>query len=268
MPDANRDSSAITSYFDGLSDLLSQLSGSQENAMREASELMANTIQRGSVVHLFGSGHSMLPVLELFPRYGSFVGLNPLTDPRLFWFNVLGTFGVSEMLFLQNTEGYADVFLEGQELKAGDAMIVFSHSGNNAVVVDAARYAQRHDIAVIAVSSGNAQQAQPRHSSGQKLSDIATVVIDTGAPRGEALLQMDGVPEPVGAVTTLLAMAAGLGLVCGTTEILQSRGHELVYSTRAESNEGSSYQNVYQAHRAAVRREGTHSTDAVALTRD
>jgi uncharacterized phosphosugar-binding protein len=248
---------AISEYICGLRTLLDRLETSQEASLHAASELIADTIERGGVVHMFGSGHSMLPVFEIFPRYGSFVGLNPLTDPRLFWFNVLGTFGVPEMLFLQNTEGYADVYLDGQDLRAGDALLVFSHSGNNAVVVDAARYAKERGIAVIAVSSSNAQAAAPRHSSGQKLGDLADLVIDTGAPQSEALVRIDGVPEPVGAVTTLLATAAGLALVCGATERLSRRGHQLVHSTRAESDETSQYRNVYEAHRVTIQRIGT-----------
>lgn len=246
--------SAVTDYLVGLQELLGRLAADGQDAIGAAADLVADTIERGGVAHLFGSGHSMLPVLEIFPRYGSFVGLNPLTDPRLFWFNVLGTFGVPEMLFLQNTEGYADTYLDGQELRSGDALIVFSHSGNNAVVVDAGRYAKAHGLSLIAVSSSNAQAAAPRHSSGQKLADLADIAIDTGAPRAEALVSIDGIPEPVGAVTTLLAAAAGLALVCGAAERLSARGHQLTQSTRAERNETSSYRNVYEAHRAAVRR--------------
>ncbi len=66
---------------------------------------------KGGLVHLFGSGHSVIPVMDSFPRYGSFVGLNPLTDPRLMWHNVLGPGGVRELLWLERTEGYVANFL-------------------------------------------------------------------------------------------------------------------------------------------------------------
>jgi len=98
-----------TAYLRGLIDLLDRLDRDQGPQIEQAAAVMAATITRGGLVHLFGSGHSMLPALEIFPRYGSFVGLHPVIDPRLFWFNVLGSFGVPEMLFLQNTEGYAEV---------------------------------------------------------------------------------------------------------------------------------------------------------------
>jgi uncharacterized phosphosugar-binding protein len=233
----------------------------QENVINSAAKVMADCIQRGGLVHLFGSGHSMLPVLELFPRYGSFVGLHPLMDPRLLWFNVLGSFGVPEMLFLQNTEGYADVFLDGQHLKSGDVLVVFSHGGTSAVVVDAARYAKRLGITVIAVSSLIATTAPAKHSSGQKLCDLADLTIDTGSPRSEALIDVEGLPEPVGAATTLLATAAGLAAVARAAELLAEAGFPVVQSVRAEANETGAYRNVYDAYENSLHSAARQSRD-------
>jgi len=242
------------SYLSGLRSLLERIEQGQDEQIIAAVELMATTIESGGLVHLFGSGHSMLPVLEIFPRYGSFVGLHPLTDPRLFWFNVLGSFGVPEMLFLQNTEGYADVFLDGQHLSAGDVLVIFSHGGTSAVVVDSARYAKRNGLSVIAISSSETADASPRHSSGLKLADLADAVVDTGSPRSEALIDLDGLPEPVGAVTTLLATATGLALVCGVAELLVARGDPLVQSVRVEKDETTAYRRVYEAYEHSVHR--------------
>ena len=58
--------------------------------IKEAADLCAETIASGKLVHMFGSGHSILPVLDVFPRYGGYVGWHPLMDPRLMWHNVIG----------------------------------------------------------------------------------------------------------------------------------------------------------------------------------
>lgn len=196
----------------------------------------------------------MLPALEMFPRYGSFVGLHPVVDPRLLWFNVLGSFGVPEMLFPQNTEGYADVLLDGQHLRAGDVLLVFSHGGTSAVVVDAARYARDAGLTVMAISSSETAGARPRHSSGKKLADLADLIIDTHAPRGEALVDVDGLAEPVGAVTTVLGMAAGLAVVARTAQRLADSGYQLVQSVRAEAGETAAYRKVYDAYERSLSR--------------
>jgi uncharacterized phosphosugar-binding protein len=247
--------SAATAYLEGLGALLERLRTEQDGGIERAAELMASSIRGGGLVHIFGSGHSMLPALEIFPRYGSFVGLHPIVDPRLLWFNVLGSFGVPEMLFLQNTEGYADVLLDGQHLRAGDVLLVFSHGGTSAVVVDAARYARDAGLTVVAISSSETAAASARHSSGKKLADLADLIIDTHAPRGEALVDVDGLVEPVGAVTTVLAMAAGLAVVARTAQRLAESGYELVQSVRAEADETVEYRKVYDAYERSLRRE-------------
>ena len=245
---------ASRTYLQGLAKLLERMESQQHEEIEAAARTMTGCIAGGGIVHLFGSGHSMLPALEIFPRYGSFVGLHPIIDPRLFWFNVLGSFGVPEMLFLQNTEGYADVLLDGQHLRAGDVLVVFSHGGTSAVVVDAARYAKRHGMTVIAISSSQAGSATARHSSGLKLADLADLQVDTFAPRGEALVDVEGLEEPVGAVTTTLAMSAGLAIVARTAELLVEAGHPIVQSVRAEKDETAAYRNVYDAYEASLRR--------------
>ena len=247
-------SSAATTYLAGIGDLLARVAAEQAAQIEQAAGLMSETIGRGGLLHVFGSGHSMLPALEVFPRYGSFIGLHPVVDPRLLWFNVLGSYGVPEMLFLQNTEGYADVLLAGQHLRAGDAFLVFSHGGTSAVVVDAARYSTDAGLTVIAVSSSATAAARPRHSTGKKLSDFAAITVDTFAPRGEALVDVEGLAEPVGAASTVLAMAAGLAMVARTAELLVRDGHDVVQSVRAERDETLEYRKVYDAYEQSLRR--------------
>jgi uncharacterized phosphosugar-binding protein len=62
-------------------------------------------------IYLFGSGHSVIPVLDMFPRYGSFVGFYPIYDPRLMCFNIVGPGGARELLWLERQEGYARIIL-------------------------------------------------------------------------------------------------------------------------------------------------------------
>lgn len=253
-PDAGETSKGVE-YLTGLISLLNTVAVEQAAAIETVSAVMAETIQRQGLIHLFGSGHSMLPALEIFPRYGSFVGLHPLVDPRLLWFNVLGSGGVPEMLFLQNTEGYAPVFLDGQHVREGDMMLIFSHGGTSAVVVDTALYAREKGLPVVAVMSRKTgEAASTRHSSGKTLTDLADYVLDTGVPAGEGLVTVEGLPEPVGAGSTILATAIGLALVSSCAARLAATGYPLVQSVRATTNEHAAYANVYEAYERALHR--------------
>src|SRR5512134_2877000 len=119
-------------YYEQISGVLASIDSTQAAALKEAGALMASTIAGGGRVYLLGSGHSVIPVMDVFPRYGSFVGFYPLYDPRLMWSNVVGPNGARELLWIERREGYAPVFLQSYALAKGDTFVVFSHGGLNA----------------------------------------------------------------------------------------------------------------------------------------
>ena len=121
-----------TLYISRLVRIAERAAEANASAFEKASSALAATLEADGLVHLFGSGHSVLPTQETFPRYGSYVGFNPLTDPRVMWHNVLGAGGVRELLWLERTEGYAEKFLDHQPLNPGDSIVIFGHSGRNA----------------------------------------------------------------------------------------------------------------------------------------
>ena len=82
-----------TLYISRLVKIAEAAANANSEAFDRASSVFAETLANKGLVHLYGSGHSVLPVQEAFPRYGSYVGFNPLTDPRVMWQNVLGAGG-------------------------------------------------------------------------------------------------------------------------------------------------------------------------------
>lgn len=214
-------------FVPALITLLEAYSATQNDVLDEVARHCAETLRRKGLIHLFGSGHSVIPTLEAFPRYGSFVGLHPLNDPRLMWHNVLGPGGVRELLWLERTEGYIDKFLDHEPLAAGDVLIVYSHSGKNAAGIDAASYAKSRGLYVVAVTS-RANAATPgTHSSGKTLADVADAVIDTGVPVEDAVVWVEGWDRPVGGSSTVVAAIVSHDLICRTAEILGDEGVRL-----------------------------------------
>jgi len=139
---------------------------------------MATVIGNGGRVYLFGSGHSVIPVMDVFPRYGSFIGFYPLYDPRLMWSNVIGPNGARELLWLERREGYIEQFLQSFAIGSGDCLTVFSHGGLNAAPIEAALYARARGAKVVTVSSlENARIAARSHSSGKALPDVADAAL-------------------------------------------------------------------------------------------
>jgi len=211
-------------YTRAVIDLLERLASTQDDVLGQVAAKCADTIGQGGLVHLFGSGHSVIPTLEAFPRYGSFVGLYPLNDPRLMWHNVLGPGGVRELLWLERTENYVDKFLDHEPLNPGDVIIIYSHSGRNAAGIDTAIYARKRGLFTVAVSSVAAQDRPSVHSSGYNLSQVCDVTIDTGVPVQDAVVTVDGWDRPVGGASTVVACVVSHELITRTAAVLAERG--------------------------------------------
>src|SRR5688500_3430738 len=174
---------SIAQYKQRITQVLEQLWSTQTGNIKAAAAMMAESVQRGGLVHLFGSGHSVLPVMDIFPRYGSYPVFHPLMDARLQWQNVLGSGGAKGVLWLERREGYAKVLFENQPIRPGDVMMVFSHGGLNAVGIEVAVEARRRGLKVVAATSmDNYRKRESTHSSGRKLADVGDVVIDNCVP--------------------------------------------------------------------------------------
>lgn len=215
---------SATTYYQRIRAVLDSIHQSQRSQLELAGERLAAAIAAGNRAYLFGSGHSVIPVMDVFPRYGSFVGFYPLCDPRLMWHNVVGPGGARELLWLERQEGYVRHFLQSFALNAGDCIIVFSHGGLNAAPVEAALYAKERGLTVITVSSfANAAETAATHSSGKKLSDIADIALDNCVRPEDALVDV-GWPEKIAAGSTMAAVFIAMALVAETGARLEARG--------------------------------------------
>jgi uncharacterized phosphosugar-binding protein len=215
----------LETYQREITRVLDRLWSTQTDNIRRAAIAAAGSIAAGAQVHLYGSGHSVLPVLDIFPRYGSFAGFHPMMDSRLMWFSVLDAGGVRELLWLERKEGYAPVFLETQDLDRADTIIVFSHGGINAAGIEVAQHCKRVGMTVIGVTSmDNYRQKPATHSSGQKLADACEIVIDNCVPAEDALVQVEGMVGKVAAGSTVAVITIGMALVAEVAAQLRKRG--------------------------------------------
>ncbi|HXW93911.1 MAG TPA: SIS domain-containing protein [Terriglobales bacterium] len=212
-------------YLDSITQIISKIRTTQAEKINAAGERFASSIAQGGRVYLFGSGHSVLPVLDVFPRYGSFVGFYPIYDPRLMWFNVIGPGGARELLWLERQEGYARIILASYQLGTGDSILIFSHGGLNAVPVEMAMVAREMGAGVVSVSSlENYRQAKATHSSTKKLADVSEIAIDNCVPPEDALVAADGIPEKFAAGSTVAAVSIAMSLVAEVGVRLVGRG--------------------------------------------
>jgi uncharacterized phosphosugar-binding protein len=177
----------------------------QQPLIQQAADAFAQTILAGRMVHLFGSGHSRILVEEMWPRYGSFPGFNPIVELSLSFHNlVVGANGQRQAMFLENVSGLAGRILRNFDLSSQDSALVVSSSGCNIVPIEMAEGFKQRGIKVVAIISRlHSEASKSQHPSGKKLQDFADIVLDTGAPVGDAMVKLDGLDTPVAPGSTV-----------------------------------------------------------------
>jgi len=213
-------------YFEELIERLAEVRATQSEAIDRAAEACARSIAAGKLAFSFGTGHGALPALEMFPRTGTIVGFRPIVESTMISFHrVWGDMGARQYRFIHAVEGYGMAILRSHQLDPEDSIVLFSHSGVNAVILDIALGAKEKGLTVMAVTSLPHSSASPaRHSSGKRLFEVADVVIDTRANLSDASIRIDGLDAPVGANSTSVAIAIAQAIVAETAEKLVRRG--------------------------------------------
>ncbi len=196
--------SVTQQYLSKGRDIISTIE-KQEPILQEVAKIFARSILDGRMVHLFGSGHSRMMVEEMWPRYGSFPGFNPIVELSLSFHNlVVGANGQRQAMFLENVPGLAARILRNFDTSPQDTALIISSSGCNVVPIEMAAEFQKRKVKVVAlVSSLHLEGSNSKKADGKKLIDFADYTLDTGAPLGDAMIYLDGLDTPVAPGSTL-----------------------------------------------------------------
>jgi len=171
----------------------------QKKEIQETAALFSKTILAGRMVHVFGTGHSRVMVEEMWPRYGSFPGFNPIVELSLTYHNnVVGANGQRQAMYLENVSGFAERILRNFSLSEKDSAFIISSSGCNIVPIEMAEHFQKKKVKVVAlITKQHSAKSTSKRVDGKKLPDFADIVLDTGAPIGDSMIYIDGLETPV-----------------------------------------------------------------------
>ncbi len=148
-------------------------------------------------MHAFGTGHSEAFAMEIAGRAGGLIPTNKIALRDLV---LRGSLTVDQLggSSLERDPAIVEELWDISPVQPGDVFMIASNSGVNGSIVGFARSIKEHGHRLIAVTSlEHTMQVQPKHPSGQRLSDVADVVIDNLAPYGDATLTLSG-GVPVG----------------------------------------------------------------------
>lgn len=177
-------------FLDTVGPLLSTLPAANETPLAAAATLMTTAIRTDGVVQAFGAGHSEAVAMEIAGRAGGFVPTNRLALRDIV---LLGGEPASALhdALLERDPAVAHRLYELAGVRPSDVFVIASNSGVNGAVVELARLVKEHGHPLIAITSkAHTSNAESRHPSGRKLIDFADVVLDNGAPYGDAVLPL------------------------------------------------------------------------------
>jgi len=216
-------------WLQNARDVMDAIESSQMEGIRKAAMIMANSIEKERWVHTFGCGHATLPIEEMYPRIGGFVGFHPMIElPLTFFTNIVGGMSVQQFVFLERVEGYGKEIMKGWNFDKNDCMWIFSHTGINAVNIDVALEAREKGMKVIVYgSAAEAEGKKTRHSSGKTLFELADVVVDTCVPANDASVPLKDHMDKVAPVSTMGFITTVWMTVTTVAEILVERGVKL-----------------------------------------
>lgn len=197
----------------------------QQDSVDAAVDLIAPRLLSGGLLHVFGTGHARIPVHEMAGRAGGLMAVNLVRLGDLVHHGGVVPAALADPL-AERDERWARPLWDLVAPQPGDAFLIASNSGVNGAVVEMATLVREAGLPLVGLTSvRHAAVAPTRHRSGSRLADLADVVIDNGAPPGDAELDLGG-GTVVGAVSNLAGVVVVQMLTEGVARRFQDAGRQ------------------------------------------
>lgn len=240
---------AIGAYFENMDRILKNVIGTQKEAICAGAKLICEATIGGHSLFAFGCNHAGLLALDLYYRTGGLMTINPVRAPGL----NLDVDPATMTSQIERLPEYGRIVAENQPIRAGDLVIVHSVSGRNTVTVDFALRAKELGATVIALTSlETAAGVRSRHPSGKRLHEVADLVLDNCGCRGDAALDIPGVPERVAPTSTAVGAVILNAMVAQAVALIAEAGYEAPVFVSANLDGGDEHNQAmlkkYQDH--------------------
>lgn len=199
-------------YFDAIENLIKELKETQQDNIKKAGGIIAESIMNGGILHAFGSGHSYAAAIEVAGRAGGLIPAKAVEEP-------------SRGLY-ETVEGVGTKLMENFDLRPNDCFIIISNSGRNPLVIEVADFVKKNGNKLIAVTSLDvSRKLKSRHSSGKNLYQFADCILDNRGVEGDSAIQMEGMPVKIGPTSSVAAVVLLQSAVVEAVEIMLLKGY-------------------------------------------
>lgn len=239
--------SIIDRYYSRVSEILDEAFRKERESIEAAAEVLARANEEHHSIFAFGCNHAGLITLELFYRTGGMVTVNPIRAPGM----MLEISPITMTSQMERMPDYGRIILDGEEIHAGDVLIIHSVSGRNAVTIDMAQAAREKGMTVIVVTNMNtATSVTSRHPSGKMLHDFADILIDNHGDKGDAAIQLEGFAQRLASTSTVVGAALLNAVTARASELLWEKGIEPPVFMSGNIDGGDAYNKaIIEAHK-------------------
>jgi uncharacterized phosphosugar-binding protein len=208
------------SYLKQVHQLLEKIQSNETENIKQSAHKIAKSIDQGGIVHIFGCGHSHMLGEEFFYRAG---GLAPVR--AIFHEPLMLHEGAVSSSHNERKNNYATEFMDKEDIRPEDVVIIVSTSGKNPVPIDAAMIAKEKGAFVIGLTSSQYRHEASRHAKGKLLYQVVDLVLDNHIPKGDALMTHPSSPVSFGSASTIIGAAILNSVFIEVTNQLIENGH-------------------------------------------
>lgn len=213
-------------FFDKITEHLQLILEEEEGRIQAAATLLAEQIRQDKLVYIWGpGGHSNMSAMEVFFRAGSLMHMSAILDE-----GTMLSSGALRSMSIERTLGYGQIVIADNGIKKGDVVLIANSYGINTACIEAAHACRQLEAVTIAVTSVAHALSTPadhpaRHPGKENLYDICDHYIDCKIVSGDAVMDIPGIPQKMGAMSTfanafvLNCLLMETGLLLGQTSM-------------------------------------------------
>lgn len=208
-------------YHEHIASTLNKVLEKQRENLQSAASHMADAIESGGLIHVFGCGHSHMLAEEMFYRAGGLVDIDPIFDS-----SVMLHEGAAKSSQIERLSGIAAHLLSRYPVRRGDVLLVSSTSGINSYPIEMAIAAKEKGCFVIGITSMDYARLKSRHPSQKHLFDVCDLAIDNYVKQGDACVCLNDKGVYAGPISSISTFFIANIMILETCQILMSHGKE------------------------------------------